>query len=90
MGIIGNIGTNPFTVNNVPIWNCPICKTGMLIGNKSTIKGTESSGSKAARKYDEWEPEWISGNFGGKLKCSNQICGETILLIEGMEVQSHT
>ena len=87
MAITRTIWKNQFTVENVPSWTCPTCNSGSLIGDKKTIKVVESIDSKNGRKEDEWDPEWITGSFGGTLKCNNPKCGEAILIMGKMNVE---
>lgn len=88
MAITRTIWKNPFTIDNVPQWTCPSCKSGTLIGDKKTIKIVESVGSKATRGHDEWDQGWVSGAFGGEIKCNNPKCAETVLIIGKMDVQA--
>ena len=60
---------------------------GSLIGPKENIKVVESRASQKARSDDDWTPDWISGSFGGTLKCNNVKCGESVLIMGIMSVE---
>jgi hypothetical protein len=75
---------SPFTLNNVPSWICPTCKTGILKGDKKSIKAYESIESKSVHSHEAWEPDWINGAFVGILNCSNSDCGEAVSILGKM------
>jgi|LNFM01.1.fsa_nt_gb hypothetical protein len=86
MAITRTIWKNSFEKDRVPSWTCPSCQSGNLKGDKTTIKVIESAASKAAHSDEDWDPEWISGHFGGTLKCSNAQCGDLVLVMGKMFV----
>jgi hypothetical protein len=86
MALTRTIWKNKFTIDNFPSWICPSCAKGILVGDKKSIKTVESFSSIEARNHDDWDPEWVSGSFGGTLKCNNSNCEEPILIIGKMDV----
>lgn len=63
-----------FLVNNIPNWNCPECRSGIITVPKNGVKTFEYPSSKRLHDRDDWEPEWILGCFTGILICNNKKC----------------
>lgn len=66
-----------FTKNDIPDWNCPHCKKGILKIGKLNSEETEFS--KKLHTHIDWEPEWKKYIFSGNLICSN--CGEQVAFL---------
>ena len=81
---------NGFSVDYIPDWICPTCKKGILRGSKENFTINEDSLSQSYHTDDDWEPFWISGNFSGNLKCNNEKCNETVVVIGEMKLQDET
>jgi len=64
----------PFRKGYSPRWLCPICGQGILKIKADTFNSVETSGSKKARKDEEWEPQWIEYVYSCLLVCSNEAC----------------
>ncbi len=79
-----------FTLDKVPLWTCPFCNQGQLFGNKDTIQVNESENSKKLRDDISWEPIWVSGSFGGVLKCINPHCRESTQILGEMITYDET
>jgi hypothetical protein len=88
MTLTRTIWKNSFTVENLPAWVCPTCNKCTLKGVKKDIKMLECASSKAARTEDGWDPEWVSGNFTGTLKCDNTFCAENVIVTGRMFVEA--
>ena len=58
----------------LPQWQCSRCKKGYLSIEAAGLRIEETGPSKAARKHDAWEPEWIENRFVGFLTCSYPGC----------------
>lgn len=54
-----------------PIIICPSCRRTSL---EASVDDFESTVSLDARDFDEWEPDWVSGYFHGKLECPRIGC----------------
>ena len=87
MAINRAIYENSFFIENIPSWNCPSCRKGILKGIEPDFAIVESKSSKDTRSDAEWEPEWINGYFTGKLICNNTECQETVLVLGRMSVK---
>lgn len=89
MAINRSLWNKEFTLDKTPLWTCPYCNQGQLIGNKTNIKIIESENSKKLREDSSWEQIWISGSFGGVLQCINPHCKESIQIIGKMSTLDH-
>jgi hypothetical protein len=86
MAITRAVWENRFTEDNIPSWTCPSCNHGKLTSEKKTIKKFEAISSKNARKNEDWEPDWIFGQFTGVLTCNNKKCGDIVIVTGRMNV----
>ena len=89
MPITRTIWKNQFTADRIPAWTCPSCHKGILVGDKNCIKPIEDVNSINAHSHDQWEPNWITGSFGGVLKCNNPNCCEKVVFIGKMHVEEN-
>ena len=64
---------------------CPSCAVGVLTVDKDTISKKETAESKKARKYEEWDPDWISLRFSAILTCANPTCDDKIFVCGKIE-----
>ena len=55
MAINRSLWEKEFTLDKTPLWSCPVCNQGQLIGNKKTIQVIESESSKKLRDDSSWE-----------------------------------
>ncbi|GAA3785277.1 DUF4145 domain-containing protein [Corallibacter vietnamensis] len=66
-----------FTAKSKIEWNCPNCGNNTLQLVSEDFKSEETVPSKDYRaKNDDWEIEWISLTFNGRLKC--KTCSENV------------
>jgi hypothetical protein len=77
---------NPIKVIDLPNWICPTCKIGFLKGKEKDFNIQSDSHSIKSREHPDWEPYWIKGVFNGALKCNNNKCLETVVLLGEMVV----
>ena len=87
MAITRTIWKNWFTADNIPAWTCPSCNHGTLTAEKKDIKTFEAISSQNSRQEEDWDPEWVWGQFTGILKCDDEKCGETVVMAGRMDVQ---
>lgn len=86
MSIKRSIWKNQFKKNEIPEWNCPTCKKGILKIGKESLSIKEDSSTLKNYGCDEWEPYWRNGVFSGILKCNNGNCDENVAIIGEMSV----
>ncbi len=79
--------SSSFTLERVPEWTCPWCDKSVVTGKKDDFKIIESVQSKSQHSHPEWEPFWITGTFCGALICSDENCGEQVVVSGLMEVE---
>lgn len=88
IAITRTIWKNSFTKENIPNWVCPICKKENLISGKEDVKIFKSTDSIKNQKHPDLDPEWVRGIFSLVLKCDNQNCKESVLVIGKMNVET--
>ena len=87
MAISRTIWKNDFMANSVPAWTCPSCSKGILEAEEKMITTYKSAFSTKSLMDDEdFEIEWTTGWFGGRLICSNKKCNEVVLIAGDMQV----
>jgi Domain of unknown function (DUF4145) len=55
--------------DNFPLFTCSNCKADLQ--KITNLNSSESEASKAAHNHDDWDPEWIEGNFTAISVCQN-------------------
>lgn len=75
-----------FPQGALPLWPCPKCKHGRVsvVGNSQKVM--EPSYSKLMRSHEDWEPFWIIERFVAIMKCSDQTCGEIVVVAGDTEL----
>lgn len=68
----------PFTADRVPFWRCPSCGAGHLTLDPKNLVVKETAQSMQARKYDDWEPDWVRYIYSCVFNCSNSSCKEVV------------
>lgn len=63
-----------------PPWKCPSCCNGTVILVRDSFKQAQTYESKAARKHEDWDPEWITYTFSAWALCSNAKCKEEFVI----------
>lgn len=63
-----------------PIIICPSCRRTSL---EASVDEFESAISLDARDFDEWEPDWVSGYFHGRIECPRIGC-DNRYIVAGM------
>lgn len=86
MTIKRSIWKNYFRKNEVPEWNCPTCKKGILKGGEKCFTVSEDSESIKNYSCEDWEEFFRKGVFCGTLKCNNSNCDENVAVIGEMSV----
>jgi hypothetical protein len=86
MSIKRTIWKNQFKRNEIPEWNCPTCKKGILKSNEKNFSIKEDSSTIKHRGSEDWEEFWRNGIFCGTLKCNNSSCYENVAIIGEMSV----
>lgn len=69
--------SRPLTKSNWPLFKCVSCKIGAQKLVK--IEATESTESSKTHKHEDWEPEWISGNFKAETNCHS--CKQIVYIV---------
>lgn len=64
--------------HSLPALPCPACKIGDLAAEEYTT--VESQASAKMHDHPAWEPDWISGQFMGTLRCSRGGCSEPVVV----------
>jgi hypothetical protein len=75
-----SIWTETFDSSQFPTFPCPHCSRGRAAFDKTTLRNEEPRYSKSAQKDDGWEPEWIVERFSAHLRCTEQTCGEIVVI----------
>ena len=72
-----------FSIKNLhPAWNCPICNTGSLRGDKNSIKIEQSQDTIKARRSNFHKADGVGNfRFAGFLICGNNACKEKVAII---------
>lgn len=70
--------TFEFKIDDSSLWLCPTCSHGHLVIDSDSFFSEETSISKEAKDYHEWEPEWVSYVYSCIFKCSNKSCNEVV------------
>lgn len=68
----------PFSLDNVPVWNCPICQNGHLVIEKKSLISKETAQSLREKDDESWEPDWIRSIFSCLFVCDNKKCQSPI------------
>lgn len=91
MSIKRSIWKYQFKRNEIPEWNCPTCKKGILKGVIGSLSIKDDSSTTKNCGWSEWEPDWRKGVFSGILQCNNGNCDENVAIIGEMSVieESH-
>lgn len=64
----------------LPKWPCPNCLLGELKFESHASFEWEIPGSEKARKRPDWSPDWVVRRFSIAASCSNQDCGEGVVV----------
>ena len=80
MAIKRDIWEQHFTEEGIPKWPCPRCKAPLML-EESTLKFGETAESHESRRYDGWEEEFWNGMFSANLKCLDNRCQETVVVV---------
>ncbi len=75
-----------FPHTSIPSWPCPHCSHGRLAVSENGLKVREPAYSKATHSHVEWEPEWTTERFIAVLKCSDNKCGELVIMAGDTEI----
>ena len=86
MSLKRSIWKNHFKKNEIPEWNCPTCKKGILKGDEKNFIISEDSETIKNYSWEDWEEFFRKGVFCGTLKCNNSNCDENVAIIGEMSV----
>jgi hypothetical protein len=67
-----------FSQEQFPKLPCPNCPNGRLILDKASFSLTEPEYSKADRKDEDWEFDWVAQRFSARLACEEANCKEVV------------
>lgn len=76
-----------FSRSEIPAFPCPRCHKTTLVLDKKTLTVEETEKSKAARKHNDWEPEWVEERFICLFRCSSAKCGEIVAVSGKVSVE---
>jgi hypothetical protein len=74
------IWVDTFEVAQFPSFPCPNCGRGRVALDSATLLIEEPKYSDSQRNEDYWEPDWVTERFSGRLRCSEQTCGEIVVV----------
>jgi hypothetical protein len=76
-----------FSRTDVPAYPCPRCRRGTLALDDKTLVTEETVNSKANKKHEAWEPEWVEERFVCLLRCTSAKCGEIVAVSGKVSVE---
>jgi hypothetical protein len=74
------IWSNYFYEGKFPSFPCPSCNRGRVSIDKTSLKIVEPKFSVLDKEHDGWEPNWIKERFSLHLCCSEDTCGEIVIV----------